>query len=211
MIRTLFQRIRFFTPGWLLNFNFLLLTINYQIIRGRDHCPFGANCFYKHALPDGTIISDNVVSTGSPGSWSRARPPWEASGQCPWLHQFLHQSELTASTNMLTGHVIPQQGPGSELSTSGPVYIMCQTSVIILHTSYIPGVNVVWCTCGWKYTKPLPVSPHLIRRLWLFKTFFKKSVGTKTALRRQCQHSKPFTVVSVELLIQSVSILNPPQ
>lgn len=29
--------------------------------RGRDHCPFGANCFYKHALPDGTIISDNVV------------------------------------------------------------------------------------------------------------------------------------------------------
>ena len=145
MIRTLFQRIRFFTPGWLLNFNFLLLTINYQIIRGRDHCPFGANCFYKHALPDGTIISDNVVSTGSPGSWSRAppRPPWGALGQCPWLHQFLHQSELTASTNMLTGHVIPQQGPGSELSTSGPVYIMCQTSVIILHTSYIPEVNVV--------------------------------------------------------------------
>ena len=30
--------------------------------KGRDHCPFGANCFYKHALPDGTIVPDNVVS-----------------------------------------------------------------------------------------------------------------------------------------------------
>ncbi|XP_063692338.1 uncharacterized protein LOC134824371 [Bolinopsis microptera] len=29
--------------------------------KGRDHCPFGANCFYKHALPDGTIVPDNVV------------------------------------------------------------------------------------------------------------------------------------------------------
>ena len=30
---------------------------------GQAHCPFGANCFYKHALPDGTVVSDNVVST----------------------------------------------------------------------------------------------------------------------------------------------------
>ena len=30
--------------------------------RGRDHCPFEANCIYKNALPDGTIVPDNVVS-----------------------------------------------------------------------------------------------------------------------------------------------------
>ena len=29
--------------------------------KGQDFCPFGPNCFYRHALPDGTVGSDNVV------------------------------------------------------------------------------------------------------------------------------------------------------
>eukprot|EP00116_Pleurobrachia_bachei_P010163 sb/3470425/ len=29
--------------------------------KGQDFCPFGPNCFYRHALPDGTVVSDNVV------------------------------------------------------------------------------------------------------------------------------------------------------
>ncbi|KAL5272786.1 hypothetical protein ACHWQZ_G000828 [Mnemiopsis leidyi] len=68
--------------------------------KGRDHCPFGANCFYKHALPDGTIVPDNVVKrrVNSQGDF--------VVGSRPLLSDFLdelltYSASTTHHTNQL--------------------------------------------------------------------------------------------------------------